>query len=291
MIYTATEDISTIYTAIDDFVDYLQQVLQYTPSVYLYGSVMTDDFTPNSDVNLLVVTPSQLTDVQTQRLTTARQFLAEVRETNNFLRINGAIICQADFVSGKAKGNVLYYAKGKQYVDDVYPLTTLDKLTLKTQSKLLVGDDVLAQIDMPTRAQIFAECKRVVQSVSTLGKADGSAFAYECMFWLTRALYTVATNEVASKSDSMLWAMEQGYVAEKAAMQCLTYHVTNTKQYNDRMKQNLSSKYWQAQIDKLVSKANEIVSKPDSFVPTVEVFYNGDQDEPRKTGKLTWKRR
>ena len=107
MIYTATEDISTIYTAIDDFVDYLQQVLQYTPSVYLYGSVMTDDFTPNSDVNLLVVTPSPLTDVQTQRLTTARQFLAEVRETNNFLRINGAIICQADFVSGKAKGNVL----------------------------------------------------------------------------------------------------------------------------------------------------------------------------------------
>lgn len=280
-----------IYTVIDDFVDYLQQVLQYIPSVYLYGSVMTDDFTPNSDVNLLVVTPNPLTDVQAQRLTTARQFLAEVRESKDFLRINGAIICQADLLSGKPSSNVLYYGKGKQYQDDVYPLTTLDKLALKTQSKLLVGDDVLAKLDMPLRSQVFAECQRVVQSVATIGKADGTTFAYECMFWLTRALYTVATNDVASKSDSMLWAMEQGYLAEKVAMQCLAYHVTESKQYNAKMKQNLSSKSWQTQIDSLVSKAGDVVGKPDTYVPTVEIFYNGDENEPKQTGKLTWKRR
>ena len=280
-----------IYTVIDDFVDYVQQVLQYTPSVYLYGSVMTDDFAPNSDINLLVVTPSPLTEVQAQRLSTARQFLAEVRKSKDFLRICGAIICQADFVSGKVDSKVLYYADGKQYQDDTYPLTMLDKLTLKTQSKLLVGDDVLKQISMPSRADIFAECKRLVQSVATLGKADGTNFAYQCMFWLTRALYTVATNEVASKSDSMLWAMEQGYLAEKTAMQCLAYHVTDAKSYNAKMKQMLASSTWQSQIDKLTQKANQVVSQSDTFVPTVEVFYTGDEDEPKQTGKLTWKRR
>jgi len=279
-----------IYSVIDDFVDYIQQVLQYTPSVYLYGSVMTDDFTPNSDVNLLVVTPQPLTQVQAARLTTARQFLAEVRKSSDFLRINGAIIFRDDFVA-KRGSSVLFYAKGKQYQDDVYPLTVVDLLALKTQSKLLVGDDVLKDVALPQRNEVLDHCKQVVQSVSSWGKADGTSYAYECMFWLTRTLYTIATNSVASKSDSMLWAMEQGYVADKVAMQCLAYHVTDAKSYTARMKSNLQSDAWQQQINKLVDVASSVASKPDTYVPTVEVFYNGDEDEPKQTGKLTWKRR
>ena len=279
-----------IYSVIDDFVDYLQQVLQYTPTVYLYGSVMTDDFTPNSDVDLLIVTSTRLDDQQSKRLLTARQFLAEVRESTDFLRINGAIICKDDFTSGKAN-QVLYYSKNKQYLDDAYPLTTIDKVAIKTQSKLLVGDDVAKLLAMPTRLEIYSECQKVVQNVAKLAKADGTSFAYECMFWLARALYTLATNEIASKSDAMLWAMEQSLLPEKVAMQCLAYHVTDEKNYSSKMKSNLSSTAWQGQIDKFVANATQIATQPDSYVPTVEVFYNGDEDEPKQTGKLTWKRR
>ena len=279
-----------IYSIIDDFVDYIQQVLGYTPSVYLYGSVMSDDFTPNSDVDLLIVTPQPLTSEQSQRLLSARKFLAEVRESEDFNKLNGAIICKADLL-GNTANQVLFYSKGKQNLDDVYPLNVIDVLSLKTQSKLLVGDDVLANMPMPSRAQIFAECQKVVQMVSLCGKADGTTFAYECMFWLARALYTFATNEIASKSDAMLWAMEQGYVDEKVAMQCLAYHVTDANNYSAKMKANLKSDAWQNQINKLLAVATAVSNAKDSFVPTVEVFYNGDEDEPKQTGKLTWKRR
>jgi len=85
--------------------------------------------------------------------------------------------------------------------------------------------------------------------------------------------------------------MEQGYVADKVAMQCLAYHVTDAKSYTARMKSNLQSDAWQQQINKLVDVASSVASKPDTYVPTVEVFYNGDEDEPKQTGKLTWKRR
>ena len=57
-----------IYTVIDDFVDYVQQVIECTPSAYMYGAVMSDDFTPNTTIDLLIVTPQPLTQVQAQRL-------------------------------------------------------------------------------------------------------------------------------------------------------------------------------------------------------------------------------
>ena len=277
-----------IYTAIDDFVDYVQQVTECDVCAYMYGAVMTDDFTPNSTIDLLIVTPQPMTQLQATRLLTARKFLAEVRKNDNFNNINGAIISKDDLLN-KTANQVLFYKKGKQYLDDVYPLSVIDMLSLKTQGKLLVGDDVLANVVMPTRAQVFAECQRLVKVVQGCGKADGTPFAYQCMFWLTRALYTIATNQIASDSDSMIWAMEQGHLAEKVAMQCLAYHVTDSNAYSAKMKLNLKSQAWQKQIDALVAVTVAIINEGDKFVPTVEVIYDS-QEQPTQTGKLVWRK-
>ena len=282
-----------IYTVIDDFVDYLQQVLGYCPSVYLHGSVMTDDFTPNSDVDLLVVVPQRLTEVQTTRLLSARKFLAEVRKTANFLRIEGSIVFADDLLAGKSNA-VLCYGNGKQSVVDYLPLTALDIFSLKTNGKLLCGEDVLAKVAIPTRSQIVSQLQLAVNSVAQWGKADGSKNAYECLFWLVRSLYTFQTNQLASKSDCMLWALDQGFVSEKVAMQAMAYRVTPTSDYTAKMKQNLISAAWQKAIDGLLALAITKLNATDTFVEQIstdDVYVEDGQPRQRQRQKLTFKRK
>lgn len=58
------------------------------PSVYLYGSLVLDDFRPGwSDIDILVLTDRQISEEQAQKLVNLRQTMSEKEPGNPYYRL------------------------------------------------------------------------------------------------------------------------------------------------------------------------------------------------------------
>ena len=80
------------------------------PSIYLYGSVVLDDFRPGwSDIDMLVLTREEISESQAERLVGLRQELLAQEPDNGYYRaFEGGMRSLAAFVSG-TEDRVVYW--------------------------------------------------------------------------------------------------------------------------------------------------------------------------------------
>ena len=184
------------------------------PTVYLYGSVVLDDFQLGwSDIDILVLTGREITEQQANVLVGLRQALSERYLANPYFRLfEGGMLSADAFLQGKS-GRTVYWGTSGQRITDGYKMDSFGSAELLDSGILLFGGDIRPRMTYPTYEQMRDDVARHLQAARTHGVSVG---------WLldiARGIYTVRTGKIIAKTTAGEWAAKEGLCPDSDAMQ------------------------------------------------------------------------
>lgn len=108
------------------------------PSIYLYGSVVLDDFKMGwSDIDILVLTGERITEPQANELVGLRESMLVGEPNNPYYRsFEGGMLTLDAFVSGK-KDTVVYWGTSGERITDKYHFDSFSMTELLESGRLL----------------------------------------------------------------------------------------------------------------------------------------------------------
>ena len=191
------------------------------PSVYLYGSAVLDDFRLGwSDIDILVLTQTPISQEQAQKLVTLRQTLLSAEPKNVYYRsFEGGMLPLSAFLS-KAPDRVVYWGTSGQRITDTYSFDSFCLWELLHNGQLLHGPELRDQMTPPTYASLREDVKKHCDSIRRYGHTTGrSLYSFGWLLDIARGLYTLRTGAVISKTAAGQWALEQGLCPDPGALE------------------------------------------------------------------------
>jgi predicted nucleotidyltransferase len=182
-------------------------------TIYLFGSVVLDDFKLGwSDIDIIVLTESEITEQQAEILVRLRQTMLERYPGNPYFRLfEGGMLSANAFLNSKNERTV-YWGTSGQCITDSWKMDSFGMIELLDSGILVYGDDVRHQMTYPTYAQMRDDIAHHIQTVRKYGDSVG---------WLldiARGIYTLRTGKVIAKTVAGEWALENGLSPDSDAM-------------------------------------------------------------------------
>ncbi len=198
-------------TAINNMVYKIVSIIgDCKPSIYLYGSVVLDDFKLGwSDIDILVLTQKSITEPQANELAGLRQAMLAGEPNNPYYRsFEGGMLTLEAFVLGK-KDTVVYWGTSGERITDKYHFDSFSMAELLESGKLLYGDDVRNELTLPTFSELSADVRYHYETIRKyVKKADRSLYSFGWMLDIARCLYTLRTGKIIAKTEAVVWALE-----------------------------------------------------------------------------------
>lgn len=183
------------------------------PSIYLFGSVVLDDFRLGwSDIDILVLTEREIAEQQANKLIGLRQVLSEQYPDPYFRLFEGGMLSADAFQQGKNERTV-YWGTSGQRITDGYKMDSFGMAELLDKGLLICGNDIRSKMIYPTYAQMRNDVARHLQAARTYGVVVG---------WLldiARGIYTVRTGKIIAKTTAGEWAIKEGLCPDSDALQ------------------------------------------------------------------------
>lgn len=183
------------------------------PTVYLYGSVVLDDFRLGwSDIDILVLTEREITELQADTLVGLRQALLERYPGNPYFRLfEGGMLSVDAFLNNKNERTVYWGTSGQRITED-YKMDSFGMAELLDSGIVLHGNDIRERMTYPTYAQLRDDIIHHVQAARKYGIVVG---------WLldiARGIYTLRTGKIITKTAAGEWALENNICPDADAM-------------------------------------------------------------------------
>ncbi len=180
------------------------------PSIYLYGSVTTDDYRHGwSDIDLLVLTQDAITPAQADALLNLRQLLAARDPDTPYYRLfEGGMLDLGSFLSGEDT-RVVYWGTTGERIKSTHAFTAFDKASLLQNGQLLLGKDVRRHIEMPAFPEILGGIGQHLAAVREHGAGSRSIYAYGWLLDIARCLYTLIEGKLTTKTAAAQWVLDQ----------------------------------------------------------------------------------
>ncbi len=198
-------------TAISNMVNRIVGIISdLKPSIYLYGSVVFDDFKPGwSDIDILVLTQKSITEPQANELVGLRGAMLAGEPNNPYYRsFEGGMLTLDAFVSGN-KDTVVYWGTSGERITDKYRFDSFSMTELLESGKLLYGEDVRNELTLPTFSELSADVRYHYETIRKYGgKADRSLYSFGWMLDIARCLYTLRTGKIIAKTEAAVWTLE-----------------------------------------------------------------------------------
>lgn len=189
----------------------IQRILKDAqPSIYLYGSVTTEDYRPGwSDIDLLVLTMDPITEEQSDALLHLRQTLAaRDPDTPHYRLFEGGMLDLGAFLSGE-ETRVVYWGTTGERIKATHAFSAFDRASLLQNGQLLLGRDVRRHIEMPDFPAIIEGISQHLQSVREHGAGSRSIYAYGWLLDVARCLYTLIEGKLTTKTAAAQWVLDQ----------------------------------------------------------------------------------
>lgn len=201
--------------SISIMVDRITGILpENNPSIYLYGSVMLDDFKLGwSDIEILCLTDKPITEYQAAALVNLRQgLLSEYPDIAYFRLFEGAIVSW-DALLSKTKESVVYWGTRGQRITDSYELDPFAIIILLKYGRLLYGAEHRERLKYPSKGEIIAAVEHHYYAIRKYAKeVPGKVTSCGWLLDIARCLYTLDTWDVIAKTKAGEWAL-QHYLA------------------------------------------------------------------------------
>lgn len=182
------------------------------PSVYLYGSVVLDDFKQGwSDIDILVLTKAEIPQAQAERLVGLRQAMAERFPDSSYFRLfEGGMLSLDAFLAEKCERTV-YWGTSGQRINNGYTFDSFGMAQLLDDGVLLHGAEVRGQMTLPTYARLRGDVARHLRTIREHARAtDANLYAYGWLLDIARCIYTLRTGEIIAKTAAGEWALQNG---------------------------------------------------------------------------------
>jgi hypothetical protein len=183
------------------------------PTMYLYGSVVLDDFRLGwSDIDILVLTEREITEPQADTLVGLRQALLERFPGNPYFRLfEGGMLSVGAFLDGKNERTIYWGTRG-QRITDGYHMDSFSITLLKDSGVLLYGKDIRHEIVYPPYSRMRDDVIRHLDTARKYGNSVG---------WLldiARGIYTVHTGKIIAKTAAADWVLKQNLCPDADAL-------------------------------------------------------------------------
>ena len=131
------------------------------PSIYLYGSVVLDDFKLGwSDIDILVLTQVPISEEQAYQLVNLRQTMLDDEPGNPYYRaFEGGMLTVNAFLSGEPD-RVVYWGTSGERITTRHYFDSFSMCQLLDSGILLYGDDVRTQMTRPTYSDLKTDVRR-----------------------------------------------------------------------------------------------------------------------------------
>ncbi len=180
-------------------------------SIWLYGSVVLDDFRLGwSDIDLLVLSNSPITERQARQLVGLRQAMLETEPDNPYYRsFEGIIADRNEYLAGSFSGLVYWGTSGQRITDhcqqDVFSVYELAKY-----GKSVYGDHDRSIFPQPSGAELRDAVKQHCESIRKYAvQTDEKLYSCGWLLDIARCIYTLRYNDVIAKTQAGLWALSE----------------------------------------------------------------------------------
>jgi len=183
------------------------------PSIYLFGSIVLDDFHLGwSDIDIVVLTESVINKQKTDKLVMLRQSLLERYPGNPYFRLfEGGMLSADAFLNGRNE-RAVYWGTSGQRITNSYRMDSFGMAELLDKGIRLHGVDIRNKMTYPTYAQMRDDIANHVKLARKYGNTVG---------WLldiARGIYTLRTGKIIAKTTAGEWALENGLCPDTDAM-------------------------------------------------------------------------
>lgn len=182
------------------------------PTIYLFGSVVLDDFRLGwSDIDILVLTEREIAEQQADILVRLRQTLSEQYPEPYFRLFEGGMLSADAFLQGKNERTV-YWGTSGQRITDGYKMDSFGMAELLDKGLLICGNDIRSKMTYPTYGQMRDDVARHLQAARKYGVVVG---------WLldiARGIYTVRTGKIIAKTAAGERAAKEGLCPDSGAL-------------------------------------------------------------------------
>jgi predicted nucleotidyltransferase len=139
------------------------------PTIYLFGSIALNDFKLGwSDIDILVLTDSEITEQQAETLVGLRQALAERYPNNHYFRLfEGGMLSIDAFLHNK-KERTVYWGMSGQRITDSYEMDSFGMAELHDSGILLYGKDIRSNMTYPAYSQMLDDTDCLCMTVDLL---------------------------------------------------------------------------------------------------------------------------
>lgn len=174
------------------------------PTVYLFGSVVLNDFRLGwSDIDILVLTARGITGQQAETLVGLRQVLLEQYFSNPYFSLfEGGMLSVGAFLHNKDERTV-YWGTSGQRITDSHKMDSFGIAELIDNGILLCGDDIRSEMIYPTYAQM---CDDIIHHVAVARK---HGVVVDWLLDIARGIYTIRTGKIIAKTTAGEWALEE----------------------------------------------------------------------------------
>ena len=189
-------------------------------SVWLYGSVVLDDFRPGwSDIDILVLTERQITEEQAQALLILRQAMTEQEPDNPYYRLFEGIIVPLDEYRAGNFSRLVYWGTSGQRVADRYRQDVFSAYELARYGRSIYGQADRSIFALPGREEMVRAVREHYDTIRTYAaQTDERLYSCGWLLDIARCVYTLRYNDVIAKTRAGLWALQEHLFPEEDAL-------------------------------------------------------------------------
>ena len=191
------------------------------PSIYLFGSVVLDDFKLGwSDIDLVCLTEKTIAKRQAEDLVGLRQSLLLSFPGNPYFRsFEGGFLTWEAFLK-RTKDTVVYWGTSGQRITDTYCFDPFSTMELLTRGRWLYGPDNRERIAYPAREEIVHAVEAHYNTIRRFAKETSkSLYLAGWLLDIARCLYTLENNDIIAKTKAGKWAVENNLAPDLAILQ------------------------------------------------------------------------
>lgn len=191
------------------------------PSIYLYGSSVMDDFRLGwSDIDILVLTKTQISEQIAESLVGLRQTMNVLEPDNQYYRLfEGGMLTLRAFLTGEPD-RVVYWGTSGERVTDAYSFDSFCLTELLMYGRLLHGEDIRGELKPPSFDLLYDDIYRHYEAIREYArKPSRSIYSFGWMLDIARCIYTLRTKKIISKTDAGAWALQNQLCASPEALE------------------------------------------------------------------------
>ncbi len=205
-------------------------------SVWLYGSLVMDDFRPGwSDIDFLVLTGNPLSREQAEALLPLRQRMT-ARETECpwYRCFEGVMMSLEEYLTRDYR-RVVYWGTTGQRITARYQEDVFARFELARLGKRIRGSAERTLFEQPSREEMLSAIRKHAETVRTFA-AQTNESLYSCGWLLdtARCVYTLRRHDVTGKTQAGEWALREHIFPEEAALEQTLVVRRNPLAYKDR---------------------------------------------------------